>query len=322
MLLKKGVPCVSEVGGVSDRGIGMSEVEEQWLLLEDQLPGLFWHWRRTRVRLLRNRGSSGRAEDPSRGVSVSACPLGCGTDLETNEVGRLFKGAQFLEPRLGEPQSRAPPAARFPVPVLGREAGRLSGQAPAAERCWAGPDATARAPRPPRPARAPRAPHGRSGPGAPSASRQPELCARWPAPHRPPAPPARPARAPHPPWPLAPAPVPRPRPRARRAWTWSRSSWPGATSGAGGSSSAPICARRCWRSPLVTRYRPDPAGTAGLGKRAPGAPRVPTGRGQQGGGRRARVTLWSARTRGAQILRDRGLWVLTAATAPSANFSC
>ena len=115
---------------------------------------------------------------------------------------------------------------------------------------------------------------------------------------------------------------PEPRPRARRAWTWSRSSWPGATSGAGGSSSAPICARRCWRSPLVTRYRPDPAGTAGLGKRAPGAPRVPTGRGQQGGGRRARVTLWSARTRGAQILRDRGLWVLTAATAPSANFSC
>ena len=29
MVLKKGVPRVSEVGGVRDRGIGMSEVEEQ-----------------------------------------------------------------------------------------------------------------------------------------------------------------------------------------------------------------------------------------------------------------------------------------------------
>ena len=70
----------------------------------------------------------------------------------------------------------------------------------------------------------------------------------------------------------------------------------------------------------MTRYRPDPAGPAGLGKRAPGAPRDPIGRGLQGGGRRARVTLWSARTRGAQILWDRGRWVLTAVAAPSANF--
>lgn len=30
MVLKKGVPYVSEVGGVRDRGIGMSEVEEQY----------------------------------------------------------------------------------------------------------------------------------------------------------------------------------------------------------------------------------------------------------------------------------------------------
>ena len=29
IVLKKGVPCVSEVGGVSDRGIGITEVEEQ-----------------------------------------------------------------------------------------------------------------------------------------------------------------------------------------------------------------------------------------------------------------------------------------------------
>lgn len=46
-----------------------------------------------------------------------------------------------------------------------------------------------------------------------------------------------------------------PPPWARR---WSRCSWPGATLGAGSSSSAPICARRCWRSPLMTRYRPAP----------------------------------------------------------------
>lgn len=130
----------------------MSEVEEQdgysWRI---KLPGLFWPGRRTRVQLLGSRGSSGRVEDPSRGVSVSACPFGRGTGLETNEVARLFKGAKFLEPRLGETQSRAPPAARIPVPVLGREAGRRSGEAPAAERCWAGPDAAARAPSPPVP---------------------------------------------------------------------------------------------------------------------------------------------------------------------------
>lgn len=35
---------------------------------------------------------------------------------------------------------------------------------------------------------------------------------------------------------------------------WSLCSGPGAILGAGSSSSAPICARRCWRNPLMTRY--------------------------------------------------------------------
>uniref|UniRef100_A0A8B9WQP1 Tetratricopeptide repeat domain 8 n=1 Tax=Bos mutus grunniens TaxID=30521 RepID=A0A8B9WQP1_BOSMU len=190
------------------------------LLLEDQFPGRFWHWRRTRVRLLRNRGSSGRVEDPSRGVSVNACPFGRGTGLETNEVGRLFKGAQFLEPRLGKPQRRVPPAARSSDPVLGREAGRRSGEVPAAERCWAGPDAAARAlrppgsrPEPPRPpARALRLP-GRPGPGPAPPRLPPARAPRSPArPHQPPhpAPPTGPAPRTRPgPWPR-----PRPRPRA------------------------------------------------------------------------------------------------------------
>ena len=123
--------------------------------------------------MLSNRGSSGRVEDPSRGVSVNACPFGRGTGLETNEVGRLFKGARFLEPRLGKPQGRVPPAARSSDPVLGREAGRRSGEVPAAERCWAGPDAAARALRPP--------------------GSRPEPCASPAAPVPAPAPPASPA---------------------------------------------------------------------------------------------------------------------------------
>lgn len=64
-------------------------------------------------------------------------------------------------------------------------------------------------------------------------------------------------------------PGPRPRPPwagpgsfagcPRRSWArrWSRCSWPGAILGGGNSSSAQICARRCWRSPLTTRYWPD-----------------------------------------------------------------
>lgn len=68
----------------------------------------------------------------------------------------------------------------------------------------------------------------------------------------------RPLLAPRPPrtrrWSFAARPPPPP--WARR---WSRCSWPGAILGAGSSSSAPICARRCWRSPLMTRYRPDPS---------------------------------------------------------------
>lgn len=67
--------------------------------------------------------------------------------------------------------------------------------------------------------------------------------------------PSAPSR-PRPPWPGPWSFVRRPLPPwARR---WSRCSWPGAILGAGSSSSAQICARRCWRSPLMTRYQPDP----------------------------------------------------------------
>lgn len=40
------------------------------------------------------------------------------------------------------------------------------------------------------------------------------------------------------------------------AQRWSHCSTPGAILDAGSSSSAPIYARRCWRSPLMTRYLP------------------------------------------------------------------
>lgn len=143
--------------------------------------------------------------------------------------------------------------------------------------------------------------------------------------------------------PLAPRPrPPRPRPRSfagrpRPPWArrWSRCSWPGAILGAGSSSSAPICARRCWRSPLMTRYRPDPVSPVDPGERqralgGPGA--APWGlRGERPG---AKLIVWSAQASGARSPRavtgtsppaasprPHGTPECCARTAPSSNFS-
>lgn len=59
-------------------------------------------------------------------------------------------------------------------------------------------------------------------------------------------------------------------PRPPWAARWSHCSLPGAILGAGNFSSAPICARRCWRSPLWTRYQPDPISPVDPGDEAEG----------------------------------------------------
>lgn len=85
------------------------------------------------------------------------------------------------------------------------------------------------------------------------------------------------------------------RPPPPWAGRWIRCYWPGAILGAGSSSSARICARRCWRSPLMTRYRPDPISPwiLAMKQKALGDPQA-LGGGLLSGRLRARLPVRSA----------------------------
>lgn len=85
------------------------------------------------------------------------------------------------------------------------------------------------------------------------------------------------------------------------AQRWSHCSEPGAILDAGSSSSAPIYARRCWRSPLMTRYL-TALGNLWILLLRPwlwGIPLSPGG--GPGGGLKMRLPVWSAKAPGARL---------------------
>lgn len=87
------------------------------------------------------------------------------------------------------------------------------------------------------------------------------------------------------------------------AQRWSHCSGLGAILDAGSSSSAPIYARRYWRSPLMTRYLPAPGSLWILLLRPWALGRIPLPpEGGLGGGPKTRLPVWSTKAPGPRLL--------------------